>query len=244
MDILKVRVDNLTAERALKKALALAKTAAKSSIFYLNLDCLCKAQKDPEYRKILNEAPLVVPDGIGLTVASRMAGKPLKETWAVTDFFRVLIARLGKLGYKLFFIGCQEGVAERAAQNLKKDIPELNVVGTESGFFKKEDRVIDKINRSGAEVVIAAMGSPLQEKWIARNRERLKPRLFVGVGALFNWLSGRQSRAPGWMRRNHLEWFWRVLLEPRRMFRRYFVEGLHLLSSLFVSRFRRSKSAA
>jgi N-acetylglucosaminyldiphosphoundecaprenol N-acetyl-beta-D-mannosaminyltransferase len=171
---------------------------------------------------------LVLPDGVGLKIISWIFGGKIKENCNGTDFSPKLMEEAAKEGYKIFLLGSKDGIAQKASENIKKTIPNLKIVGTSSGYFNNDEEVIQKINTSGADILFVAMGVPLQEKWIARNRDRLNPKLCLGVGALFDYLSGSTPRAPLPMRRMHLEWLWRIFIEPKRMFKRYIIDGSKL----------------
>lgn len=223
INICGIKFDNISRNEALRHILNLSE---KASIFFLNADCLYKAQKDEEYRSILNSANLVLADGIGLNLTTRLFGGKIKEDCNGTDFFPLLINKAKEEGWKIFFLGAKEGVAAKAAESVQKQIPEIQIVGTNSGYFDNDETVIRKVNNSRADLLFVAMGAPLQEKWIARNREELSPRLCLGVGALFDYISGNIPRAPKFLRELHLEWLWRIFIEPKRMFKRYIIDGL------------------
>jgi len=240
MEILNVRYDNLTLDIAVERALELARGQDKASIFFLNIDCLNKAQSDKEYLESLKHASLVLPDGIGLKLATILFGGRMRDNCNGTDLSPVLMEKAAAEGLKLFFLGGCEGIAEKAAENISKKIPAIKITGTSSGYFNNDDHVIDKINGSGAEMLFVALGVPLQEKWIVKNRDRLNPKLCLGVGALLDYLSGRIKRAPKFMRTIHLEWLWRIFIDPRRMFKRYIVDGAGFFIYLLFYRFRKT----
>lgn len=227
--ILGVSYDNLTFKEAVKNAIELLKNKDRANIFFLNSDCLLKAQDDQEYRSILNAADLVLPDGIGLRLTVKYGGGKLKDNCNGTDFSPALMEQLALAGIKIFLLGGKNGVALEAGKNIRKAIPGMNITGVYSGYFDDNKKVINEINSSGAEVLFVAMGVPLQEKWIYQNREALNPRLCLGVGALFDYLSVRMKRAPRFMRRLNLEWLWRIIIDPRRMFKRYIIDGLRFI---------------
>jgi N-acetylglucosaminyldiphosphoundecaprenol N-acetyl-beta-D-mannosaminyltransferase len=237
MNILGTKYDDLTISLAIQNAISLLKSNKKSTILFLNADCLYKSQKDEEYRNILNSTELVLPDGIGLKIATRIFGKKMMENCNGTDFSPLLMEKLAEEGYKMYFLGSRKGVAEKAAEKVSKQIPRIQIVGTNSGYFNDDKEVIKKINDSGADILFVAMGVPFQEKWLARNREKLNPRLCLGVGALFDYLSGRIPRAPLFMRKMHLEWLWRIFIDPRRMFKRYIIDGAKLFWKVFKYKF-------
>lgn len=221
MELLNTRCDNLTFTEALDGASALLERSERSDIFFLNIDCLRLASQDAEYRGILAASSMVLPDGIGLKFAARVLGLRLKDNCNGTDFCPALMRRAASLGRSVFLLGAGDGVAQGAAENLRKMAPGLRIAGTESGYFESDAAVIERINRSKADMLLVAMGAPLQEKWIAKNRQRLRVPMCLGVGALLDFWSGRVRRAPGPLRALKLEWLWRAGLEPSRLGRRY-----------------------
>jgi exopolysaccharide biosynthesis WecB/TagA/CpsF family protein len=204
----------------------------------LNADCLRIALSDKGYADILKKTSLVLPDGIGLKLATALFGGKMVANCNGTDLSPALMTKATAEDLKIFFLGGREGVAAAAAENAAKKISGIRITGTENGFFKDDASVIEKINRSGADILFVAMGVPIQEKWIDRNRGCLNPKLCLGVGALFDYMSGRVIRAPKFMRALRLEWLWRVLIEPRRMFKRYLVDGIGFFLYLFYSRIK------
>ncbi|MBL8013504.1 MAG: WecB/TagA/CpsF family glycosyltransferase [Candidatus Omnitrophica bacterium] len=225
MQLLGVKYDNLSVDEALFEIFSLLEKMDKANVFFLNADCLYKAQKDQEYRSILNAAHLLLPDGIGLKLATRIFGGRMKENCNGTDLSPKVLEKAEQLGKSVFFMGGKEGVSAKAADNAKKSFPRLKIVGDASGYFSDTQSMIEKINNSGADILFVALGVPLQEKWIVNNRDRLRPKICFGVGAFLDYLSGTIPRAPSWMRKLHLEWFWRIFIDPKRMFKRYLIDG-------------------
>ncbi|MFZ2385324.1 MAG: WecB/TagA/CpsF family glycosyltransferase [Candidatus Omnitrophota bacterium] len=228
MMIFGTKCDNISISLAIKSAMDLVRIRKKATILFLNADCLYKALKDEEYKNIINSADLVLSDGIGLKFATNIFGEDIKDNCNGTDLSPLLMQKAAEDGYKIFFLGSEDIVAEKAAQNIGRKIAGIQIVGTHHGFFKNDEEVIKKINDSGADILFVAMGVPRQEKWIAKHREKLNPRLCLGVGALFDYLSGRIPRAPLFIRRIHLEWLWRIFIEPKRMIKRYIIDGTKL----------------
>lgn len=235
--------DNLSFDDALGLATREMQGTRKSELFFLNIDCLRLATRDPAYARILSRAALVLPDGVGLRLATRVFGGTVRADTNGSDFTPQLLRRAAAAGVPVFLLGSVEGVAARAAERLCRDIPTLRIVGVHSGFFQDDLAVVERINRSGAGLLLVGMGVPRQERWIASHREILAPQLCVGVGALFNWLSGAQRRAPAWAHWMHLEWAWRIVLEPRRMFTRYILRDLPFLVGLAGRRALRATGA-
>ena len=199
-----------------------------------------KCFNDDDYHQILRNMNQVYPDGIGVRLASQMFGNGVKDNINGTDLFPLLCERLVNTAHGIYLLGAREGVAESTAANMVKRYPGLNIAGYQHGYFtpEEEDEVLDRINTSGADVLMVAMGAPQQERWIARNRARLNVSILMGVGGLFDFYSGRISRAPVWIREVGLEWVWRLLQEPGRMWRRYV-----LGNPLFLYRVWRQKNA-
>jgi exopolysaccharide biosynthesis WecB/TagA/CpsF family protein len=154
---------------------------------------------------------------------SATAWKTLASTLSFTDFIPLACQRLADFGGSVFLLGGENGVAEAAAKSLGKSFPGLQIAGTHSGFIRKgqDKEVIEQINRSGAQMLLIAMGVPSQELWLNRKRPFLNPSLVIGVGGLFDFLSGRIPRAPTALRAIGMEWFFRLCQEQRRMWRRY-----------------------
>lgn len=236
MMILGVRYDNVTVNEALKAFFQLLEDKPKANVFFLNADCLYRAQSDREYRDILDKADLVLPDGIGLKVATKIFGGRMKENCNGTDLSPMILEQAAKNKQKVFFLGGKEGIALKAAENAKVRYPSLIVSGVHSGYFNDPSQVIDGINASNPDILFVAMGVPLQEKWIVRHRDRLNPKVCIAVGAFLDYLSGSIPRAPVWMRRIHLEWFWRIFIDPKRLFKRYVIDGLGFVVYVFFKR--------
>lgn len=232
MRILDVPYDNLAFEPAVERVLGFYGIGRPVFITYLNIDCLRLAVENAEYRALLQGADTVLPDGTSLKIATRMTGQRKADHYIVTDVFVAAIERLANRGAKFYFLGGPPGVAAAAAEVLRARLPRIEVVGARDGFFKDDEAVLAEINASGADILIVGTGAPRQEMWLHRYRDRLKPQYRWGVGALFTWISGHQARAPMLFQRLYLEWFWRLLHEPQRLFVRYFVHDLPFLLSL------------
>ncbi len=219
--LLDVIYDNLFFDEALARARFLVKKGEKNNIFFLNIDCLRISQLDKEYFSILTQSNLVLPDGIGLRLITKFSGSRMKDNCNGTDFVPSFLALDAINKLKIFLLGSKEGVAERAAYEFRKIIPNVNIVGTMDGYFKDSLGVIKSINDSKAAILLVGMGVPRQEKWIVAHRNELEPILCIGVGALFDHYSRINRRAPKVLRLLQMEWLWRILLEPKRMISRY-----------------------
>lgn len=192
-------------------------------LFFLNAHCFNLAQKDREYFDILNSCDYLLNDGIGIKIASKIEKLVLKKNLNGTDFIPEIAEMASKKGYKIFLLGAKDGIAEEAAVKLKEKFEGLQIAGVHSGYGL-DDSVLELINNSKADILIAGMGVPMQEKWIRENKRKLAcVKLFVGGGAILDFLSQKIRRAPLFMRKFGLEWVFRLCLEPGRLWRRYLV---------------------
>lgn len=192
---------------------------------YVNAHTLNLAASDPEYRSTLKGASVILNDGIGVALAARLRGERFPENLNGSDFNPRILELAARRGWRVFLLGGAIGVADEAARRLQNRIPALEVVGARDGYFgRAEDaEVAAAICSSGADVLMVAMGNPLQERWLAANLAATGARLGVGVGAFFDFTAGTARRAPRWMNRWGVEWVWRLLQEPNRLWRRYVV---------------------
>ncbi len=192
-------------------------------VAFLNAHCVNVAAGDAQYRHALSTADLLLPDGSGVATAAKMNGTKIVANLNGTDLIPALCARLAKSGHSVYLLGGLPGVADAAAAALQQSHPGLQIAGTHDGFFGdvSTDDLVSTINQSDASVLLVAMGVPYQDTWLERMSHRLGNIVSFGVGALFDFLAGRVSRAPKVLRKMGMEWTWRLLLEPRRMWHRY-----------------------
>jgi N-acetylglucosaminyldiphosphoundecaprenol N-acetyl-beta-D-mannosaminyltransferase len=231
--ILGVAVDNKTLGETVDEVARLAQERPPASVYFVNADCLNIAFRDSAYRDALAASRLTMPDGIGLKIAGRILRRAVRQNVNGTDLFPRLCSSLERSGGSLYLLGGRPGVAEAVAAWVGRNHRAVRVCGVRDGYFSpaEEPEVVEEIARSGASVLLVALGAPRQELWIRRHLERLNVGVAIGVGGLFDFYSGRIARAPQWMRELGLEWFYRFLQEPGRMWRRYF-----LGNALFVWR--------
>ena len=223
-----VAMDNMDVEEGLAALERNLVSRKKTTVYFLNAHCYNIAQKDDEYRTIINQADLLLNDGIGIMLGARMFGVQLKENLNGTDFIPELLILASKKRYTAYLLGAGNGVADKAADKLKIDIPGIQIVGARNGYFseKENEEVVHKINELAPDILIVGRGVPIQEKWISENKDSLKTTIILGVGAYIDFASGRIPRAPRMMRRLKMEWVYRLLLEPRRMWKRYLIGNL------------------
>ncbi|MBR5219256.1 MAG: WecB/TagA/CpsF family glycosyltransferase [Clostridia bacterium] len=221
VNILGVNIDKITAADALDRAEEMVKTPGVSAIYTPNPEIVMAAYEDKAFLKILNEADMCTPDGIGVVYGSRIIGNPVPERVAGFDLACGLLDRIRKTGESVFLFGSKPGVAELAGENLKEKYPDLVIAGTHDGYFKEEDvpEIIEQINNSGASLLFVCLGAPKQEKWIAANRDQLKVNLCMGIGGALDVFAGTVKRAPDIFIKLNLEWFYRMCKQPSRFIR-------------------------
>ena len=224
--IFDIAFENITMREAVTRIEAdLVSARSLRTVFYVNADCLNKCYEDENYRTLLKQADYVLPDGIGINLACRMLGSAMKENVNGTDMLPFLCETAKRRGFKFFLLGGKPGVAEKMAAMIA-ETHQAEVAGVQHGYFdhqNESDDVVDLINGSGADILLVAFGAPLQEKWISTHKSRLTVGAAIGVGGLFDFYSGNTRRAPRWLRELGLEWVYRIIQEPGRMWRRYVI---------------------
>lgn len=219
VDILGVKVDKITFQEALDEAMRLIEGDGVSAIFTPNPEIIMCAREDKEMRQILNDAELCTADGIGVVYGARILGDPVPERVAGFDLTCAVLEKIAKTGDGVFLFGAKPGVAEVAKANLEKKYPGIVISGTRNGYFKEEEEteIVDKINASGAKLLLVCLGAPKQEKWIARHKADLNVKLCMGVGGTLDVLAGTAKRAPEIFIKLNLEWAYRILKNPSRI---------------------------
>ena len=215
-----VKIDNVTREEAVYRSLR--DTGEPCVVFTPNALMLERARKEESLCNLLNRASLSLPDGAGVLWAAQKMGTPLCERVAGIDFGAELLSRAERAGLRVFLLGGGEGVAERAAENLRKKHPRLCICGATWGYFEKtgeeNTRVISYIRACRPHILFVCMGFPVQERWVTENLHRLTDiRTIACLGGSLDVWSGDIRRAPTWMSRAGLEWFWRMARQPKRL---------------------------
>ena len=197
------------------------------TISYVNDHALNQAFRNRELKQALTRTDMVYCDGAGVRWGARLLGKSLPERLTGADWIYDLTRMCQDGGFGLYLLGSAPGVADAAAARLRQLYPRLRVVGTHHGFFAKNghesDEVIGTINRHSPDILLVGFGTPTQEEWISRNRPGLNVPVVWAMGATMDFVSGGVRRAPKWMCNHALEWLFRLLCEPRRMWKRYLV---------------------
>ncbi|MGI6455896.1 MAG: WecB/TagA/CpsF family glycosyltransferase [bacterium] len=226
-----IPIQNVTMEQAVAQIQAGLRSHACDTIIFVNAHCVNVAHRDAEYQKILLENSYNYADGVGMQIAAQLFGTPLVDNVNGTDLFPRLCPELEKIQARIFLLGGAPGVAEILQERMEERYAGIRITGTHHGYFSpdEQEQIIKNIRASGAELLLVAMGVPLQEKWIAAWGEQTGVRVAMAVGGLFNFYSGRIPRAPKWMRRLGLEWLHRMFQEPRRLWKRYLIGNILFL---------------
>jgi len=216
--ILGVRADNVNYDQALSLIESFVVSGNLHQAVTVNPEFIVAAQSDDDFRSILNASSLALPDGVGLLWAARFLGHPLQERVTGTDTVQRVAALAAQKGYSLFLLGAAPGVAVATAARLCQVYPGLRIAGTHAGSpaLEEKDEIVRLMQRAKPDILFVAYGAPQQDKWIARNLERLGVPVAMGVGGAFDFISGRAKRAPRWLQRVGLEWLHRLLHEPWR----------------------------
>ena len=218
VDILGVKVDAVTMSQAVERVADLIDAGTPSMVATANAEMLLRATHDAELKDILNAANLVVPDGAGTVWAARHLGKHMPERVAGFDLVQELMKVAPVKGWKFFLFGSAPTIADKAKSKAEQLYPGIKIVGTRNGYFTPDDEpeIISQIKSSRPDILLAALGVPKQEKWLAKFRDELNVPVSIGVGGTFDVMAGVVKRAPLWMQRAKLEWLFRAMLQPSR----------------------------
>ena len=252
IDLLGVPLHSITEEQCVDHIVRELAAGRGGTVVTPNLDHLRRLCRDEEFRGLCERASLRVADGRPLLWASRLQRTPLPGVVAGSNLIHSLSRAAGERELRVFFLGGDPGTAEDAARILARRNPGLVVAGStcpEVGFDRDEARMnalVEEVRESRADIVYVALGSPKQERLIERLRNELPGAWWLGIGISFSFVSGAVKRAPRWMQKTGLEWVHRLTQEPRRLARRYLIDGLpfalYLLSSSFFRGLRESNS--
>jgi N-acetylglucosaminyldiphosphoundecaprenol N-acetyl-beta-D-mannosaminyltransferase len=229
VNVLGVGVDPLTVEELHERMLGFVENGDHALVLHANAHGLNLAYRDERLRGFLNGAQLVFCDGAGVMLAARLLGRGIPERITYADWTWKLAAFAEERGLSLFFLGARPGVAEKAARRLEYRFPKLRIAGAEHGYFDRtpgspeNEAVIKKINAARPDVLLVGFGMPLQELWLAENWEKVDANVALTGGAVFDYVSGELRRGPRILTDHGLESVARLMVEPRRMWRRYVV---------------------
>lgn len=232
INICNLLIDNITMQETLD---AIEGLIAQGKPCYLtgpNVDTIIRYQSDHEFARYYDEGVLCLADGVPVLWAARFLETPLKEKVSGSDLVPRVCELANRCGYKLFFLGGRPGAADAAKQKLLETLINLKVVGTYAppfGFEKDEaelKRIALMIKEAKPDILFVGLGAPKQEKWIKQYYQELGVPVSMGVGVTFEFIAGIVKRAPKWMQQIGLEWFWRLCMEPGRLWKRYLVDDM------------------
>ncbi len=223
-ELMGLSFDAVTMETAVARCLEFCRGPRTShTVITVNACHLCMIRRDPQLRSACRAAQLTVADGMSVVWALRALGRPVPERVAGVDLMDQLLLATAKHRLSVYFLGAKREVVETLVQKSRVRYPGIEVAGFRDGYFGVEDHpaIVEEIRASGAHILFVGMPSPFKETWCERYRERLQVPVIVGVGGSFDVLAGYIKRAPRWVQSAGLEWFWRLLMEPRKLWRRY-----------------------
>ena len=233
--LLNTYVNNVNMDETVQAIEEMIASEKRSYIVAINVDVVMKIENDGYLKEITDKADMVLVDGKPLEWIAKWHNRPIKAKISGSDLVPILCERAAIKGYSIFIIGGKEGIAEKAKQNLERDLPGIKIVGTYAppfGFERDEkelNRINEMISIAHPDLLIACFGCPKQEKWIYENYQKYDAKVSVCAGATVDFLAGNVNRAPKWMSDHGLEWFYRFLQEPKRMFKRYFIDDVKIL---------------
>ena len=242
VNILGININNVTMEEALEEIENLIKCGSSAYIVTPNVDHIIRIHEDRELKKTYDKAEIILADGMPLVIASKLLGVPLKERVTGVDLFPELCRLAKNKVYKIFLLGDKQEVIEKTTRNVLLNFPMINIVGIHHGYFNNDDTVVKTINTVKPDILFIGMGSPKQELWIYNNIDKLNIKIAVCVGGAFSIMAGVIKRAPRWMQRAGLEWFWRLIHEPRRLWKRYLIRDMKFFYLILREKIKLIKS--
>lgn len=239
--ILNTYIDNLSMKETVAEVDKYIVAGKSLHLMGVNADKINTLQDDEQLRQIVNGCGIINADGASVIWASKVLKKSLKERVAGIDLMQELLVHAQTKGYGVYFLGAKENVIKKMIMIFKKKYPNLKICGYRNGYFKKDDwnEIALQIKQSGAQIVFVGITSPLKEYLVEYFQEQGLSCVFMGVGGSFDVLSGKIPRAPLWMQKMGLEWLFRVLQEPGRLWKRYLVGNVRFIVSVYKERFRK-----
>jgi len=234
--ILKTNIDVITMLQAIERTLDAMEAGQRAfTIYTVGPEIAMYARKDKDYAEVLNAGDLVIPDGIGVVLASKLNKAKLPERVGGCDFCLQMFARMKDMGKTAYFLGGAPGVAETARQKIQHEYPGLEIVGVNDGYFDAdmEKIIIKEINNLRPDLLLVGTGFPRQENWIHKHKDILECCVVIGVGGSLDVYAGNVKRAPRFWVKFGLEWLYRLLSEPRKRFKRQLVLPLFVLVVLW-----------
>ncbi len=239
-----VRIDDLTRDDVLRAAETFVADGKLHRLVTPNIALILHAHDDEIYRTVLNSSALSIPDGMWLNYGARLLGVRLRENVAGRLLVRPLCELCAKKGWKVYILASAHGIAPIAAERLTRDYPGLQIVAARSPSFQftqspeEINEVLEEMHRLAPDILFVGLGSPKGERWIYDFRDQLPVKVAIGVGYAFDVIAGKVAEAPRWMTRTGFEWLFRLMQEPRRLWRRYLLHGPRFFYLLFQQRIK------
>lgn len=233
--LLNTYVNNVSMAETVHEIERMIREKQKSYIVAINVDVVLKIEHDQYLKKITDNADMVLVDGQPLVWISKWHKHPVKARISGSDLVPKMCEVAAEKGYTMYIIGGKDGIAEKARKNLERELPGIKILGTYAPpfGFEKDQKELEKINamitEAHPDILIACFGCPKQEKWIYENYQKYDAIVSICAGATVDFLAGNIDRAPKWMSDHGLEWFYRFTKEPKRLFKRYFVDDVEIL---------------
>ncbi len=248
VDVLDVRVDAVNSDKLNEEIGSVVERGGHAYFAYVNIHAINLAQKDKPFRDFLNAAPLVYCDGEGVRLGARILGVRLPPRIVLTYWIWNLCGVCEARRYSIFLLGGTPDVVRRASENLRGKFPNLNITGAQHGYFEKQgsesDSVIEQVNRARPNILFVCFGMPMQEHWVRENFSKLNVNMILFGGSTIDYTAGVKRVAPLWMRSVGLEWLFRLVQEPRRLWKRYLIGNPVFVAKVIAQRFRRPRSSA
>lgn len=239
--ILNTVIDVLNVEDTIDLVDKYVQTKTPLHLMGVNADKINELNRNEVMKQIVNSCGIINADGASVILASKYLKKPLPERVAGIDLMQSLVALSENKGYSVYLLGAKQAVVEKAAEVLKERHPQLNIVGIHNGYFKESDwpSISLELKEKRPDFVFVGITSPLKEYLIEYLQDQGHKAVFMGVGGSFDVISGNIPRAPLWMQKANLEWLFRVMQEPKRLFKRYFVGNLVFIKAVFEEKHRK-----
>lgn len=236
-------IDNLTMDETLQRIETIIERRIPTQHVVLNASKVVMARRDQKLAEIINHCGLVNADGQSVVWAARWLGMPLKERVAGIDLMLKLIELAAQNRYRIYFFGAKEEVVTKVVEHFKNRYPELIVAGYRNGYFSEGEnvKIAEEIRRAKPDILFVGFSSPKKEQWLAENMNRCAVPFCMGVGGSFDVVAGAARRAPKWMQHAGLEWFYRFIQEPRRMWRRYLIGNTIFVYYTIMEKIKRKR---
>ena len=226
-----IEIDNCTFEEGVNKAIELICSDGVSQVVTINPEMYNQMEKDQLFKQIVEEADMVVPDGVGIKLALKLKGINVQRIAGI-DFARKLLEKCAELSYPVAIVGSKEEVITKAVENIKKDIPNLDIVYCHNGYFDDNNIIYEELKQKSPKLILAALGSPKQEYFIYGAKKILSPCLMIGIGGSLDVWSGTVKRAPKIYQKLGIEWLYRTISQPERFKRIFPALPMFLIKSI------------